>query len=74
MKEHPRIEIRPDVMFGKPVIKNTRITVEHILRKLAGGMTFDEIIADHPSLTHKDIFAAQEFAADYLADEQIAFL
>ena len=73
MKHHPRIEIRPDVMFGKPVIKNTRITVEHILRKLAGGMKFDEIIADHPSLTHKDIFAAQEFAADYLADEQIAF-
>jgi uncharacterized protein (DUF433 family) len=73
MKHHPRIEIRPDVMFGKPVIKNTRITVEHILRKLAGGMTFDEIIADHPSSTPKDIFAAQEFAADYLADEQIAF-
>ena len=47
--------------------------VEHILRKLAGGMTFDEIISDHPNLTHKDIFAAQEFAADYLADEQIAF-
>jgi len=64
MKGHPRIEIRPDVMFGKPVIKNTRITVEHILRKLAGGMTFDQIIADHPKLTHKDIFAAQEFAAD----------
>jgi len=73
MKQHLRIEIRPDVMFGKPVIKNTRITVEHILRKLAGGMTFDEIIANHPNLTLKDIFAAQEFAADYLADEQIAF-
>ena len=73
MKNHPNIEIRPDVMFGKPVIKNTRITVEHILRKLAGGMTFDEIISDHPNLTRKDIFAAQEFAADYLADEQIAF-
>lgn len=73
MKHHPKIEIRPDVMFGKPVIKNTRITVEHILRKLAGGMTFDEIIADHPNLTPADIFAAQEFAADYLADEQIAF-
>ena len=58
MKEHPRIELRPDVMFGKPVIKNTRITVEHILRKLASGMTFDEIISDHPNLTHKDIFAA----------------
>ena len=58
MKVHPRIEIRPDVMFGKPVIKKTRITVEHILRKLAGGMTIDEIISDHPNLTQNDIFAA----------------
>ncbi len=71
MKEQPRIEIRPDVMFGKPVIKGTRITVEYILRKLAGGITFNEIISVHPNLTQKDIFAAQEFAADYLADDQI---
>ena len=60
-------------MFGKPVIKNTRITVEHILRKFAGGMTFNEIISDHPSLIQKDIFAAQEFAAEYLTNDQIAF-
>jgi uncharacterized protein (DUF433 family) len=60
-------------MFGKPVIINTCITVEHILRKLVGGITIYEIIADHPGLTRQDIYAAQEFAADYLADEQIAF-
>jgi len=73
MKKHERIEIKPDIMFGKPVIKNTRITVEQILRKLSGGMTAEEIIADHPHLNLKDIFAAQEFAADYLAAEEIAF-
>ena len=73
MKKYERIEINPDIMFGKPVIKNTRITVEQILRKLAGGMTVDEIIRDHPHLKAEDIFAAQEFAADYLADDQIAF-
>ncbi|MBU4421177.1 MAG: DUF433 domain-containing protein, partial [Proteobacteria bacterium] len=39
MKKHERIEIKPNVMFGKPVIKNTRITVEQVLRKLSGGMT-----------------------------------
>jgi uncharacterized protein (DUF433 family) len=60
-------------MFGKPVIENTLITVEHILRKLAGRMTFDEIIADHPNITPADVFAAREFAADCLTDEQIAF-
>ena len=73
MKKYERIEINPNIMFGKPVIKNTRITVEQILRKLAGGMTVEEIIGDHPHLKPEDILAAQEFAADYLADEEIAF-
>ena len=73
MKKYERIDINPAIMFGKPVIKNTRITVEQILRKLAGGMSIEEIIADHPHLNRKDILAAQEFAADYLADEEIAF-
>jgi uncharacterized protein (DUF433 family) len=73
MKKYERIDINPAIMFGKPVIKNTRITVEQILRKLAAGMSIEEIITDHPHLTKKDILAAQEFAADYLADEEIAF-
>ncbi len=73
MKKYDRIDINPEIMFGKPVIKNTRITVEQILRKLAGGMTVEEIITDHPHLNREDIFVAQEFAADYLADEEIAF-
>ena len=62
------------IMFGKPVIiRNTRITVELILRKLAGGMTVEEIVTEHPYLSEADIRAAQEFAADFLANEQIAF-
>jgi uncharacterized protein (DUF433 family) len=73
MKRYEKIEINPNIMFGKPVIKGTRITVEQILRKLAGGMTVEEIIKDHPHLRKEDILAAQEFAADYLADEEIAF-
>jgi len=70
---HERIEVNPAVMFGKPVIKGTRITVEQILRKLAGGMTIDEILADHPHLTTDDVYAAADFAADYLAQEEIIF-
>ena len=46
---HDRIETNPKIMFGKPVIKGTRITVELILRKLGGGMTVSEI--RHGSLT-----------------------
>ena len=70
---HTRIEINPDIMFGKPVIKGTRITVEHILRKLAGGMTVEEILTDHPHLDTNDVYAATAFAADYLALEEIVF-
>jgi uncharacterized protein (DUF433 family) len=63
MKRSDRIEIKPNIMFGKPVIRGTRVAVEQILRKLAGGMTVEEIITDHPHLTKEDILAAQEFAA-----------
>lgn len=61
-------------MFGKPVIRGTRITVEHILRQLASGMTIDEVLADHPHLTPDDIYAAIDFAADYPAQEETALL
>ena len=73
MKKHDRIEMNPEVMFGKPVIKGTRITVELILQKLAGGMSQDEILKDHPHLESEDIRAAQQFAADYMANEEIIY-
>ncbi len=73
MKKYDRIESNPEIMFGKPIIKGTRITVERILHKLADGMTPDEIIKDHPHLKKEDIKEAQHFAADYLGMEEIMF-
>ena len=70
---HERVEIHPDILFGKPVIKGTPITVELILRKLAGGMTVEEILTDHPHLLAEDVYAATDFAASYLANEEIVF-
>jgi len=70
---HDLIEINPAIMFGKPVVKGTRITVEHILRKLAGGMMVAEILDDHPHLAPDDVYAAAAFAADHLAQEEIVF-
>jgi len=67
-----RIEVRPEVLFGKPAIKGTRISVEHILCKLAAGMTLEEIVAEYPHITVDDIHAAEAFAADYLVEEDIA--
>ena len=68
---HDRIVVDPKVMFGKPVIKGTRITVELILRKIADGMTEEQIMEHHPHLTVEDIRAAAAFAADHLANEEI---
>jgi uncharacterized protein (DUF433 family) len=70
---HDRIEINPEIMGGKPVVRGTRIPVETVLRKLGAGMTADAILADHPRLTREDILAAQAFAADYLADEEVVY-
>jgi uncharacterized protein (DUF433 family) len=69
MTLHERIESRPDVMFGKPVIKGTRIPVEQVLRKRATGMTSEQILEKYPRLTQADILAAEAFAADYLEAE-----
>jgi uncharacterized protein (DUF433 family) len=59
---HERIEMNPEIMGGKPVIRGTRVPVEMILRKLGAGMTPEAIVADHPRLTPEDIHAAQTFA------------
>jgi uncharacterized protein (DUF433 family) len=70
---HERIGINPEIMGGKPVIRGTRIPVELLLRKLGAGITPEAIIMDHPRLTPDDIRAAQAFAADYLADEDVIY-
>lgn len=51
------IEVNPDVRFGKPVIKGTRITVYDVLQWLASGMTHKEILEDFPQLTEDHILA-----------------
>ena len=58
MDKNNLIEINPDVMMGKPVVRGTRIPVEIILEKLAAGETKDQILAAHPRLTHEAIHAA----------------
>ncbi|MGQ0583038.1 MAG: DUF433 domain-containing protein [Reyranella sp.] len=70
---HAQIEMNPEIMGGKPVVRGTRIPVEFVLRKLGAGMTPEAILADHPKLTLDDIRAAQAFTADYLADEELVY-
>ena len=58
------IKINPDKRFGKPCIRNTRITVSDILGWLGSGMTIEEILSDYPELTREDIRATLMYAAD----------
>lgn len=58
------IKRNPNKRFGKPCIRDTRITVYDVLGWLAAGMTIDEIINDFPELTENDIKACLAYAAD----------
>ncbi|MEK6656668.1 MAG: DUF433 domain-containing protein [Nitrospirota bacterium] len=53
-----RISVDPNVCFGKPCIRGTRIWVSLILDFLANGMTIKEILEEYPHLTEEDIRAA----------------
>jgi uncharacterized protein (DUF433 family) len=61
-----RIEINPEVMVGKPIVRGTRIPVELILEKLAAGVSREELIKSYPRLVAEDIAAALAFAAQSL--------
>jgi uncharacterized protein (DUF433 family) len=59
-----RIRIDPNVCFGKPTIRGTRLWVSLLLDQLASGATADELIANYPQLTHEDIRAALAYGAE----------
>lgn len=59
-----RISINPNVCFGKPCIRGTRIWVSLILDFLANGMTIAEILEEYPHLTEEDIRAAIAYGAE----------
>ena len=64
MEHLRRIAINPDVRFGKPCVRGTRLTVGEVLGALATGMTEAEVIAEFPQLTHEDLLACFAFAAE----------
>ena len=70
MEIAPRITIDDKIRFGRPVIKGTRVPVDVVLGKLAGGMTYDDVIAEY-GLTREDILAALDYVSKLLAEEEI---
>jgi uncharacterized protein (DUF433 family) len=69
-----RIELNPQIMLGKPVIKGTRITVEIILKKLSQNISVEDILNDYPKLTKEDIQVAIAYAASVVGTDEILHL
>lgn len=66
-----RITVNPRVLLGKPIIRGLRISVDQILKALAGGVTVDELLQDYPELEKEDIQAALLYAADLVNKERV---
>jgi uncharacterized protein (DUF433 family) len=59
-----RISVDPNVCFGKPCIRGTRIWVSLLLDFLSAGASVEEILADYPQLTRQDVLAAIAYGAE----------
>ena len=70
MEIAPRISVDEKIRFGKPVISGTRVPVDLIIGKLAGGMTYEEVMAEY-GIAHEDILAVLSYAAKTLSSEEI---
>jgi len=69
--DFPRISANPEISFGKPCVKGTRMAVSSILAYLASGVTVEEFLIDFPFLTKEDVQDAIAFAAAVLQDKYI---
>ncbi len=63
MSRLDRITSNPEICHGQPTVRGLRYPVEMLLELLAGGMTTEDIIDDHPDLERDDVLAALEFGA-----------
>jgi uncharacterized protein (DUF433 family) len=68
-----RIEITPDIRFGKPVIRGTRVPVTRILAEVAAGMPFPQIQREY-GITEEDIRAAVAFANKLVSEQSFVLV
>ncbi len=71
MKNAEKIEINPEILAGKPVIKGTRIPVTLVLNLLSQGYTPTRIVKAYPNLTLADVKAAIRYSVNRLDREMI---
>lgn len=73
MKEiAPKITIDPRIRGGKPVIRGTRVPVDLIVGKIAGGMAIEEVMREY-ELTKEDVRAALKYAAHVIENESLIY-
>ncbi|ABS56288.1 protein of unknown function DUF433 [Methanoregula boonei 6A8] len=66
-----RIILDPSILAGKPVIKGTRISVDHILDLLASGWSESEVLQEYPDLSREDILACIRYAQEIIHSERV---
>ncbi|MCZ6680794.1 MAG: DUF433 domain-containing protein [Candidatus Poribacteria bacterium] len=66
-----RIVVNPEILGGKPIVDETRLSVEHVLGLLASGMSHAEIIEAYPELTEESIQAVLAYASRALRNEVV---
>ena len=72
MNWRDRIEVNPEVLIGKSVVRGTRLAVEFILELLAAGESESDLISDYPRLIREDLLACLAYAS-HLAHEFRAY-
>ena len=66
-----RIEVNQEVMTGKPVIKGSRLTVDHVIELLAEGWTTNQVSQEYPGITAEDVAACLAYASEVLKSEKV---
>ncbi|NOS99358.1 MAG: DUF433 domain-containing protein [Phycisphaerales bacterium] len=67
------IEVKPEVALGKPVFKDTRLTVEFVLERMGDGATAEDLIDNYVGLTPEHIRAATAYAAAVLRRDELVY-
>jgi len=67
----PRIVSDPKILFGKPVIAGTRISVELLLEELGAGASVDDLLREYPHLNREQVLEAVRYAAQVIRTDAL---
>ena len=73
MTDFDRISMRPEVMGGKPCIRDMRVTVGAIVGQVGAGRSIEAVLADYPYLEREDVLQALRYAAWRAEEREVAF-